>query len=186
VAAIFLDDKRRLEKIARNIHSGLSKKHRKIGILHAYLEESVTRQRLLKQLSQTDCYIYAIIIEKKKLNASARYEKAKLYNTIVADTLDCLLSDRKMLASTLVTLIASQRETNRYLNGLFKDFLSKRIKKKYKIDFNIKIASPALEKSLQVIDFVSWAIFRKYESDDGSCYDIFSSKIIKERLLDHK
>jgi hypothetical protein len=37
---------------------------------------------------------------------------------------------------------------------------------------DIKIKTPFEEKSLQAVDFVSWAIFRKYEYRDDNYYKI--------------
>ncbi len=45
------------------------------------------------------------------------------------------------------------------------------------------INTPAEQKALQAADFVSWAIFRKYEYDDTAYYDIIEKKIVEERPL---
>jgi len=36
---------------------------------------------------------------------------------------------------------------------------------------------------LQAVDFVSWAIFRKYERNDYEYYDVIKDKIVEEKLL---
>jgi hypothetical protein len=45
------------------------------------------------------------------------------------------------------------------------------------------IKTPAEEKALQVVDFVSWAIFRKYEKKDRGYYNIIKKKIVEESSL---
>ena len=82
-----------------------------------------------------------------------------------------------------ITLIAAQRETNKFLNENFKDYLSKQLNNNHKIDLKIKIATPAEEKALQVVDFASWAIFRKYEFGDDSYYNLVKVRIIEEAPL---
>ena len=45
---------------------------------------------------------------------------------------------------------------------------------------NVLIKTPHEEKTLQAVDFTSWAIFRKYEYGDDSYYKIIKKKIIEE------
>jgi hypothetical protein len=40
-----------------------------------------------------------------------------------------------------------------------------------------------LIEGLQAVDFISWAIFRKYEKGDLEFYEIIKNRIIDERLL---
>jgi len=47
----------------------------------------------------------------------------------------------------------------------------------------VVIKTPYEEKSLQAVDFVSWAIFRKYEYGDDSYYDLIKDKIMEENPL---
>jgi hypothetical protein len=45
----------------------------------------------------------------------------------------------------------------------------------------VKLAK-ALEP-LQAVDFISWAVFRKYEYKDESYYEIIRKKIVEENPL---
>lgn len=47
----------------------------------------------------------------------------------------------------------------------------------------IEIKTPHQEKCLQIVDMASWAIFRKWEHQDESYYNLIKSKIIEERPL---
>ncbi|MDE2188750.1 MAG: DUF3800 domain-containing protein [Patescibacteria group bacterium] len=179
---IFIYNKRRLEKIARTIHKGISKKH-KIGVLHSYRDEPITRQRLLKRLSEVDCSILAIILNKKKVYTKLKDEKTILYNYVTNILLDRLFTKRPIPTSGSITLIASQRETNRFLNTNFKNYLTDQVKNNHHAKMDVQIATPAAEKSLQVADFASWAIYRKYETGDDSYYNIIKPKIIEESFL---
>ncbi len=49
--------------------------------------------------------------------------------------------------------------------------------------FSIALHKSHENKSLQAVDFISWAIFRKYEKGDYEYYEMIKSKIIDERLL---
>ncbi|MEK6715633.1 MAG: hypothetical protein AABY43_06275 [Candidatus Omnitrophota bacterium] len=45
----------------------------------------------------------------------------------------------------------------------------------------VKLAKPL--EPLQVVDFISWAIFRKYEYRDESYYEMIRKKISEENPL---
>ncbi len=80
-------------------------------------------------------------------------------------------------------MIASKRETNKFLNENFCSYIKNQTKNAHSLDFNIKIKTPAEEKSLQAIDFVSWAIFRKYEYGDDFYYNLIKIRVIEENPL---
>ncbi len=152
-------------------------------MLHAYTEQPITRQRLLKQVSNTDCEVLSIILNKKKVYTNLQDEKVVLYNFVTNILLDRLFTRRPIPISDQVVLIASQRETNQYFNKNFKEYLLKQVQGRHKSAITIEIKTPTQEKSLQVADFVSWAIFRKYEKGDNSYYDLIKSKILEESPL---
>ena len=43
--------------------------------------------------------------------------------------------------------------------------------------------APSDDKCLQAVDFISWALWKKYENDDESYSDIIADKIIKEYVM---
>ncbi len=47
----------------------------------------------------------------------------------------------------------------------------------------MSLAASHDEKGLQAVDFISWAIFRKYERGDFEYYELIKEKIVDERLL---
>jgi hypothetical protein len=57
-----------------------------------------------------------------------------------------------------IEIIAAKRETNKFLNENFKNYLDNQIKNRHKVDIIIQIKSPHQEKALQAVDFVSWAV----------------------------
>ena len=84
ITFLFLDEnKKSLEKIVKKTHSELNKKIKRIiGVLHATNEKPITRQRLLKRLSKTDCSIMYIYLNKKEVFTRLQDEKDVLYNYI--------------------------------------------------------------------------------------------------------
>jgi len=179
MAVIITDDIRRLEKIARNIHKGL-KKRRGVHVLHASEDSDASRVRLLKKVAGTDCKISAIICDKHAIKKGSIEKKPIMYRKIADLLLERLFKDVIKVTSDPVTLIASRCESNKYLNEIFKSFLADELKKKLGVEINIEIATPGKEKSLQVVDHVSWAMYRKYEFGDFSYYKLIESKILGE------
>jgi hypothetical protein len=83
----------------------------------------------------------------------------------------------------MIYLVASKRETNKFLNENFKTYLKSQISNKHRVKIDVSIKSPSQEKALQAVDFVSWAIFRKCEMEDETYYRLIKGKIIEENPL---
>lgn len=185
ITFLFTKNKRSIEKCVKKVHAGLRKKYKKVGVLHAYVEEPVTRKRLLSFLSKKDFKIMTIILNKKKVFTKLQDEKPVLYNYVTNILLDRIFA-KKLLRSDdpdSIEIIASRKETNKFLNQNFKSYLQSKISNNHNINVTISIKTPAQEKALQAVDFVSWAIFRKYEYKDETYYDIIKENIIEENRL---
>jgi hypothetical protein len=173
-----------IEKVVKKIHSQLAKKHKKrIGTLHATDEKPVTRQRLLKALTEKDCAVMTIYLNKERVYSQLQDEKQILYNYVTNILLDRIYTKRIIDIDGPIELIASRRETNRFFNENFCSYLKKQVATTHQKVLPIRIATPQAEKGLQVVDFVSWAIFRKYEHGDDSYYNIIKQLIAEERPL---
>lgn len=184
ITCLFTENKRPIEKIVKKTHSELKKKYkRKFGILHAVKEKPITRQRLLKRLNEKSCTVMTIYLNKKRVYTKLHEEKQVLYNYVVNILLDRIYTKKIISVKDKIELIASRRETNKFLNENFKNYLNNQIKNRHKIDINIYIKTPFEEKTLQAVDFVSWSVFRKYEYGDDSYYNIIKNKIVEENPL---
>lgn len=184
ITCLFTENKKPIEKIVKKIHSQLGKKFRKkSGVLHAFKEKPVTRQRLLSKLAKCNCSIMTIYLNKNKVYTKLYDEKAVLYNYVANILLDRIYSKRLTLSVNSLVLVASKRETNRFLNENFKNYLKSQAINTHKVNLAIEIKSPHEEKSLQAVDFASWAIFRKYEHRDDRYYNFIKEKIIEENPL---
>ena len=184
VTCLFVENKRPIEKIIKKTHSELKKKHkRRFGVLHAVKEKPITRQRLLKRLVEKECFIMTIYLNKKKVYTRLQDEKQIVYNYVTNILLDRIYSKKLIQSKSKIMLIASRRETNKFLNENFRDYLNRQVKNRHKIDIEVKIKTPSEEKVLQAVDFVSWSIFRKYEYGDESYYNAIRNKIVEENPL---
>jgi hypothetical protein len=110
-------------------------------------------------------------------------EKHLLYNYVVNILLDRVYTKKLIPINEKIKVIASRRETNRFLNENFKSYLKNQVKNNHKLDIEIEITSMAGEKGLQVADMISWAVFRKYEHKDDSYYNLIKFEIVEENSL---
>jgi hypothetical protein len=185
ITFLFLDgDKKSLEKIVKKTHAELNKKiKRRIGVLHATNEKPITRQRLLKRLANIDCSIMYIYLNKKEVFTRLRDERDVLYNYVANMLLNRIYIKKVIPIDKEIELIASRRETNKFLNDNFKSYLCEQVKNNHNKGIKILIKTPYEEKGLQAVDFVSWAIFRKYENNDKDYYNLIKKKIKEENPL---
>jgi hypothetical protein len=97
--------------------------------------------------------------------------------------LDRIFTRRLVPAEGGIELIASKRETNRFLNENFRDYLQRQASDNHGVELAVKIMTPSEEKTLQAVDFANWAIFRKYEYGDEEYYKIIKGTIAEENPL---
>lgn len=185
ITALFISEKKYLEKVVKKIHSTLHKKVKALGggVLHSVKEKPTTRKRLLNLLLKIKLSVMVIYIDKSKVYTNLQNEKHILYNYITNILIDRIFTKKLIDKGKNITLIASKRETNKYLNLNFKDYLKNVIKNNHKLDIEVLVKTPSEEKSLQVADFISWSVFRKYELGDVEYYKIIKSLIVEENKL---
>ena len=184
ITCLLVNNKRVIEKTVAKTHSELRKKFKKSsGVLHCYHERPIIRIRLLKRLSRKDCVIMCIYLNKLKVYTKLQNEKEVLYNYVTNILLDRVCTKKLIDISKSVILVASRKETNKFLNLNFKTYLENSSKNNHNLDLSIEIKTPFEEKSLQAVDFVSWAIFRKMQYGDESYYNLIKQKIAEENPL---
>lgn len=184
ITSLFVNNQRPIEKIVKKTHSELRKRYkRKRGVLHAVKERPLTRQRLLKRLAEQDIALMTIYLNKSKVYTRLQDEKQILYNYVANILLDRVFAKRIIDFKGRIFLIASRRETNKFLNENFKNYINNQAKNIHRKNIQVEIKTPHQEKSLQVVDFACWAVFRKYEYGDDSYYNIIKGKIVEESPL---
>ncbi len=117
ITFLFTKNKRPIEKCVKKVHRGLQKKLKwKRTVLHAYHENPVTRLRLLRCLAEKDAHIVTIALNKRKVYTRLQEEKAVLYNYVTNILLDRIVTKKLIPTESKVELVASKRETNKFLN----------------------------------------------------------------------
>ena len=185
VTFLFSVDKKPLDKIVKKIFSWLKKTNVKVsgGMLHATKEKPTTRTRLLRFVAWlSNVYVMTIYLDKSKVYTRLHDEKHVLYNYIVNILIRNVITKKLLPINQPIEFIASRRETSKVLNNNFIEYLkSQNVTNQLDIDFIIK--TPHQEKWLQIVDFICWAVYQKYERNDSSYYNNISSLIIEEKWL---
>jgi hypothetical protein len=186
ITLLFTKDKERLDKLVKKTFKGFSQKEIQShsGVLHAHKELPKTKQKLLARFleCETDSVI-TIYLNKKKVYTNLQNEKHLLYNYVTNILLDRVFTKKLIPTNENINIVASRRETSRFLNKNFTEYITNKIKDEHKVLVKVEIKTPKEEKGLQVVDMLSWSIFRKYEHSDESYYNMIKSKIVEENSL---
>lgn len=182
---VLTNDHRKVEKVIKKIRNGLKKKYKRVNELHAYHSQPLIRKKMLKLLSENrDLKVFCVILNKKKVYVDLQNQKNYLYNYTANILLDRLHHNKKLVdINEPIELYIDQKDTNKFIRDNFEKYLKQNFTKRGNIKVNIKIKPSHTEKCLQAVDFISWAIFRKYEQNDYEYYEIIKSKVLEENLL---
>ena len=182
---VVVENPRKIEKIIKKIRKTLNKKHKKnFSELHAYHCDDITRTRVLKSISELDdICVVTTILNKKKVHVDLRNQKNYLYNFTANIILDRLINKKIIKDEENIFLVVDKKDTKKNLKENFISYITKAMKEKRNGDFKMTLSASYIEKGLQAVDFISWAIFRKYERGDFEFYEIIKDKIVDERLL---
>jgi len=181
---VLTNNHRKIEKVIKKVRSGLKKKYKRISELHAYHSKVEVKIKMLKLLSQEkDLKIMCVILNKKKVYVDLRGQKNYLYNYTANILLDRLHNKKIIHTDEPIDLYIDQKDTNKFIRENFEKYLKDNFQKRGNKKVVIKIKPSYTEKCLQAVDFISWAIFRKYEQGDLEYYKLIKNKIIEENLL---
>lgn len=171
---LFVSNKSSVEDAVKKIFKSFTVNERKYhhGVLHAFRENSKTRMKLLDILAKKDISIIALYLNKKKVYTKLHETKHALYNYVTNIVLDRICIKKLISNNEPIFLIASRRETNKFLNDNFKNYLRKQVETNHKINIEVEIAPANSEKCLQAVDMICWAIFRNREHGDNTYFDI--------------
>lgn len=136
------------------------------------------RKKILEKISSHNVEVFSIIVDKYNVYSYLRNEKHKLYNYITSLILgECSLNCYKL------NIVIDRSKNKRSLRDDFDSYIRSNIKKKS--DCKVEIIHEASHNSggLQVVDFISWSIFRKYEHNELWYYNLIKSKIIVEKKI---
>lgn len=175
ISGAIVDDERVLGKIANKIWKTF--KNKKRGELHAIHENSITRKRILRMIGDTTgINIVTAIFNKSKFrnNISVDY----LYSSILSYFIESIFHNEYIKSDEGVRIFIDQRNLKKVLKDALirnmKQIIEEYHNKNYILNFTISHNS----KAIQVVDFISWAIFRKNEIDEDEFFELIKDRIV--------
>ncbi len=171
----------RLRRIIKKVRfRKLKKKIRSIPELKGHGVPNNIREIVLKKAISEKIEIFAIILDKRKVYDYLKNKRNILYNYAA----NLILAECSLSGS--IKLIVD-RSYKKFLVGEFDRYIKDRIfKNNPDCKIEIEHIDSKKEAALQVLDFICWAIFRKYESQDEYFYNIIKNKIVTEKVMFEK
>jgi hypothetical protein len=133
------------------------------------------KQFLYNQISKLDFKIYALTLNKRRVNQELTQSKERLYNYVARLVLEHIdLNSAKQRVILILDRSKGKPEIADFNAYIFRQ-LQGRLNPKIPLDIMHKLSHEML--GLQLIDLFAWGIFRKYEKKDGGWFSVFKEKV---------
>ena len=159
-----------------------------IEYFHASSDNRYIKNDIFELISTFDkngikCYSY--ILEKAKVKPTKREEKHKFYIDNLRFSIQKLLDKIKIDKNFIIITdrLPIQKNKNRQIEALKKGINRYLKSNNLKIRYDIFHHCSASSINLQIIDYISWAIFRKYEKNEYLFYEKIEKYIIAEDIM---
>lgn len=172
-----------LRRIMKKVRSKIiKKKMKKFPELKGNNSSDKIREDVLDRFAKTKSEVFIIILDKSKVYEYLKEKKNKLYNYI-----SNLILNECSLDESNINLIVDKSKTNRSLREDFDNYIRNNLNQKdHNCNLIIKHENSQKEGCLQVLDFISWAIFRNYEYKDSRFMEIVKDKIVIKKEVFEK
>ena len=178
IVAIVTTDPKSLNRIIKKFRQRkLKKKIKELPEIKANSSNRRIREHILSKVSNLNCKIFAIVVDKSKILSRLYEVKDKLYNYLCG-----ILLDRIGLGSGKVIITIDKKHTNTLIREDFNSYIKDKIGSK-SITLEIYHLPSYSKNELQVADFVAWSISRKFNVGDDFYYKIIEEKIINKENI---
>lgn len=163
-----------LERVIKRVRRRkLTKKLKALSEIKANNSDDYIRRFVLGRIAQLDCSISVVAIPKTKVREDLFLHKERLYNYLCG-----ILFEHITLNVETVSIIIDRKSNNRLLREDFNQHILRKIRER---SGTIRVSIQHLEShashALQAVDFVAWAMNRRFSLDDPQFYDIIKTKI---------
>lgn len=172
-----------LRRIIRKVREKIIKKKlKRYPELKGNNSSDKIRIEVLQRFVKTNSEVFVVILDKSKVYEYLKDKKDKLYNYI-----SNLILNECSFDNPSVCLIVDKSKSKRSLREDFDSYIRNKLNKKSQLcNLKIKHENSQNEACLQVLDFVSWAIFRNYEFQDSWFMNIIKDKIVIKKEVFQK
>lgn len=179
IAALCTSNPKAIYNIIKKIRQRkLKKSLKEVNELKANKSDNIIREAVLRKIFEcTDCEIHIISVDKKTIKDYLFEHKNKLYNYIAGILVEHAQGNFKK-----IFLIIDKKDKKGLLRDDFDSYILN-----YKARWNVKIGiehkDSYADRGLQAVDFVAWAVNRKYNTSDDTFYKIIEPKIKHKKEL---
>jgi hypothetical protein len=151
----------------------LKKKLRELPEIKANSSTPKIRKEILRKVAACDCKIDIIVIDKKQIKEYLYEAKSKLYNYLFG-----LLIEDMDLQKSHLEIIIDKKDSNYLIREDLNQYIYKKIAYNHSCNhINIKHEASHNNQALQIVDFIAWAVYRKFSYKDETYYKIINQKI---------
>lgn len=165
------DLKRVIKKIRRKV---LRKDLRKSNEIKWNNSNDLIKRKVFERIERIDFEVFSIILDKSKVYDYLRDNKHKLYNYLSNMIINECSIDGK------IELVVDRSKNKRSLRDDFDNYIRDNLKKEC-LNLTIQHTDSKSKGGLQVLDFVSGAIFNKYGFNNLKYYNKIKNKITTEK-----
>jgi hypothetical protein len=148
-----------------------------------YIKEELFN--IISTYNKESVKVYSYILEKPKVEPTKRKEKDRFYidnlNYSIQRLLDKLEIDTNFIIIT--DRLPVQKNKGKMVGALKKGIKEYIKANTLKIRYDIFHHASASSANLQIVDYISWAIFRKYERSEDNYYKRIENYILDEELM---
>lgn len=159
-----------------------------IEAFHASYDNKYVRSELFEIIStfeKESINVYSYILEKPKVEPLKREDRDIFYIENLKYSIMRLL-DKLQIKSNFIVItdrLPLKRNKKKQIKALKEGIKSYISNHDLKIRYDIFHHCSASSVNLQVIDYISWAIFRKYERENREFYDKIKKYILEEEVM---
>jgi hypothetical protein len=176
ITAVWIDRPELLDRLIKNIRRHKFRKQlSEVAELKANKSKSELRSYIIEQLNLIGGLRgHAIILDKSRLYSSfLKNDKNKLYNYVCGVLASTMTIDSKKLIIRI-----DKSKGKQALRDDFDKYVTDKLHEtRWNREVEIYHSWSQSWSGLQLADFVSWAVFQKYEHDDDSYFKIIEKKI---------
>ena len=159
-----------------------------IEYFHAHNDNKYIKDELFNIISTFEkekVRVYSYILEKPKVDPKKRKEKERFYIDNLNYSIQRLLQKLQIYKNFIVITdrLPVQKNKKKQVGALKKGIKEYIKSNNLHIRYDIFHHASASSANLQIVDYISWAIFRKYEHKEDSYYDKIKMYILDEDIM---
>ena len=176
ITLLVVNDEKGVHRCIKNIRTRkLKKKYKQIPELKFSRSNDFIKRCVLECLSKKDIEVYAIVLKKSSVHDHLHEHKNKIYNYLTKFLIERIVLSPADRSMTLVVDRFMSKENREDYNAYIKNKLAEIMMKPMKVE--IKHVDSQQDKCLQAVDFISGAIFNKYEFGNEKYYKLVENKV---------